>query len=500
MLRLGHRRVLLNEPSVSEVAAPFSLDAYSADLKFAGSTARALLTSSIGAKVFRLRNSNSTTEGDVYAADLSSVVSANITALRDGVGELRINGLENQYSGAGAWSSPTQTTASKQMVVETAAPSRYTINGRVAFNSAGGTANCLQWGSAQTTGNSWAAVMVVYFTGTVWESGITGGDAVTQYFGQMSSGGRLHFVCASPVGTLQNYAGVSPGNGALPIHPLGNRPLVLTFRVKNGEQAFYINGRRVASKTVASNFPASVTRLGGDVLDSTSWRGQIAEFVVFNDADSAGVAAYTDNACQFYGARRQVIAIGDSLTYGSGSGVSGGIQQTYPQQLLDTTDFVVVSNCLAGWKISDLSSNMTSQVMADHFDRLPGSTMKPVCLCEIGINDLNTTDTAATVYTNLKTFWARLRTAGADLWAVTPSGAADGAHVTQQKLTDLTNLILSDASEYIGVTRLDNDPNIGIGQHANLTYFDADQTHLTTAGYGVVAGLHKANLEAFYPL
>lgn len=496
MLRLGFRRAFLASAAAPPVSAPaFALDEWAADIKFAGSTARFLFRTEVAvtaAQVFAATGGAS----DAIQVDQSGVT-ADWTSIVNG-SNIGMGTLFNQISGTGKWSSPTQATAASRLLVQAAAGTRYTIGGKTAMNSTGGTTNNLGWASNQTTGNSWGAVMVVQFSGTSSEAGITGGDAVTQYFGQMSSS-RLSFVCAAPIGTLTNYVGTGIGAAYTPVHPLGGRPMVLTFRVKNGEQVWYINGKKEASSTVATNFPAAVRYIGGNVLGTNSWRGPIAEFVVFNDADSAGIAALTDNACEFYGAKRPVICIGDSLTQGFNAGTVGGISQSTPQQLLDTSSYIVFSYCTPGWKIEDLQTNLDATRRAAYFGRLSGSTKKTICICEIGANNMNTTDTALDAYNKLKSLWTDIRNAGADLWAVTPSGMVDTANVSQAKLTGYANYILSDTSLYTGVIRLDNDPNIGIGQHGNTTYFSAvDGTHLTTAGYGVKAALQVAALNAHY--
>lgn len=498
MLRLGHRRVLLNEPSVSEVAAPFSLDAYSADLKFAGSTARALLTSSVGAKVFRLRNSNSTAEGDVYAADLSSIVSAHITALRDGVGELRINRLENQYAGAGAWSSPTQSTASLQMVVETASPSRYTINDRVAFyNTAGGTKN-LAFGSAQTTGNSWSMVIVCKFEGDQNASGVPFGDSGTYWLPQVATS-RWSLTATSPIGVASNYVGLSAYN---PQNPLGLRTAVIGVRVKNGLQEIYFNGWKIASKSVAANLPLSATHIGWNNFGSQSWPGEIAEVVVFDSADTDGFLAMQQNAIEFYSAKPLVLAIGDSLTQGysatSGTspGVSGTCLQGYPQILRDISEYPVFVDALAGRTTAQVATAAAS-VNSGFAARHPSDTGKNICFDLSGLNDLASGNlTPAQSYDQKKLLWAQQRAAGFTVVTSTMPGSVNSGsgNLVQQDLEDLNALILSDDSLYDGCLRLHEDEYLGYGQHGNTTYF-SDGTHFTNTGNARMAEILKSYID-----
>lgn len=496
MLRLGHRRVLLNEPSVSEVAAPFSLDAYSADLKFAGSTARYLFATETPVTLAQVWNAASGANAAISADQTG--VTTDWTSIVGSSGEIRIGTLFNQISGAGKWANATQASSSSRMAVESSGGTRYTIGGKTAiFNTAGGTKN-LAFGSAQTTGNSWSAVIVCKFEGDQNASGVPFGDSGTYWLPQVATS-RWSLTAASPIGVASNYVGLSPYN---PQNPLGLRTAAIGVRVKNGLQEIYFNGWKIASKSVAANLPLSATHIGWNDFGSQSWPGEIAEVVVFDSADTDGFLAMQQNAIEFYSAKPLVLTIGDSLTQGysatngTSPGVSGTCLQSYPQILRDISEYPVFVDALAGRTTAQVATAAAS-VNSGFAARHPSDTGKNICFDLSGLNDLASGNlTPAQSYDQKKLLWAQQRAAGFTVVTSTMPGSVNSGsgNLVQQDLEDLNALILSDESLYDGCLRLHEDEHLGYGQHGNTTYF-SDGTHFTNTGNARMAEILKSYLD-----
>lgn len=475
---------IFNRPIVRPLSK-FSLTPYAADIPAAYSVSRALYESVIGANIFRLRNSNSTTEGDVTAAGLTGITESAVTSLRDGTGQLLVKTLQNQSSIGGAWPNASQSTAAQQVIFEEATASGYSVGGRAAFYNPKDATRSLPLGTSKTIPTTWAVAMVARYTGTYGEQAV----------GLGSSGHLPIFKNSDGKFYSSSLASYDNGDPNFAFNKFGNRPLVIVVTWKAGENAIYINGWR-AALGASSALTLTVSHLSFANLSNITWLGQQSEFVIFNSADSSGIVPYATNAASFFSAKPLVFCIGDSIT--DGYGASGSPVQTYPQQLLDDSDYIVTGEALAGRTAATGLSAVTGTMLDSFGARMPGDSTKNAAVCLFGPNDLSGGASAAATYANLITLWTACRSAGFNAVACTPLGCVNGGSLTQQKLADLATLIRSDPSQYDALVDIAADSRIGYGQHGNTTYF-GDGVHPINAGYTVLKDLVKSTLDTLYP-
>lgn len=115
-----------------------------------------------------------------------------------------------------------------------------------------------------------------------------------------------------------------------------------------------------------------------------------------------------------------------------------------------------------------------------------------------GTNDINTGVAAATVETNIQSGCQTLKTKGytVAVMSILPRGSIAGANETNRQAVNtwLAANYATFADIYVDVaadSRLNNS--------SNTTYYNADATHLTVAGYGVYASLVQAAIGASIP-
>ena len=189
---------------------------------------------------------------------------------------------------------------------------------------------------------------------------------------------------------------------------------------------------------------------------------------------------------------RLIILEGDSLTVGGQAGAT-----PYPKTLARNLPWEIDQRTIAasGEKLSQMITDYAAQAEARY---RPASAHRNVLVILGGTNDIQN-ESVATAYSRLQTYWALARATGYWVVAVTlPAGNPSGSvNPYNSYRNSLNTLILSDPSLYDAIARPDLNPNIGQdGDEANGTYFNADQLHLTTAGYTELATEVRAALLA----
>ncbi len=501
MLRLGHRRVLLNAPSGSAAAAPFSLDAFATDIPGAYSASRSLFTGTSGSAVIRGRNANSTTEGDIVGT-AAGLKAADLVALRDGVGEVRLKTLYNQSAIGSAWPHFTQATAGTQLVIESAAGAGNKISGEWYAPTNDNTRYLALSGAVtKTMGASWAAVAVVQYTGA-YSSGraICGGSKSGvghTWFGQHTSSNQWHYrdLTAAFADNQASMTSYDNGHANAVWDKFSGRPLVICIRVKDGLQELYLNGWKAASDTAASPVGLNVAEWGRAALGGTYFEGYMAEGVFFENADSAGVFAYNNNCLSTFQAKPIVVLSGDSRTTGSGS--SGSPQGTAGQYLNDNSVYPAFLIATIGHR-TDQGNTAINAVISNFATRYTGAVQQNCMIYDYGINDIIQGISEATIEANVLAGLAAIRAAGMKALVTTLAACVDQSSLTQAKLIahNAWRRALTSA-DCDGVIDIGADASIGVGQHGNATYF-TDGLHHTNAGYAVKASLYQTALDALY--
>lgn len=107
----------------------------------------------------------------------------------------------------------------------------------------------------------------------------------------------------------------------------------------------------------------------------------------------------------------------------------------------------------------------------------------------LGTNDIkNFAQDENATYASIRSIWAKLRAKGFKIVAVTCLPRNDAAFDVTRLAYNV--LIKSDSSLYDAVADVAADPNIGdLADTSNVTYYEVAGTHLTNAGYAIVAGI-----------
>lgn len=230
----------------------------------------------------------------------------------------------------------------------------------------------------------------------------------------------------------------------------------------------------------------------GNLTGSFFSQYDLGEFLLYAGAHSAAqIAAVEGYLNPRWTGTRLLICDGDSLTSGQGSTLG----QTYPAVLSKSAAGQAHVNFgVASQTVVDMSADAATQIDAGVF---PGYTTKIVLLWA-GTNDLYFGATAATVYANLKTYWAARRAAGFKVIAftITPRSAGAPPPTFEASRQTLNTSIRSDPSLYDALVDVGANAMLGdAGDETNTTYY-ADLVHMTNAGYAIVAGLAQTAIAA----
>lgn len=212
-------------------------------------------------------------------------------------------------------------------------------------------------------------------------------------------------------------------------------------------------------------FPLQASIVDGMVYDHTLTTDAINN-IVLNYANSRGVPSAPS---------KQVFFVGDSLTQGVASTANRG----WVQQLTLNNSVRQRNVALAYELASDVVSNLATWVTDN---KINGQTN--VCCVWVGTNDLINGVSTATLQSNITTIVNALNTAGITplvFTALPRTGMSAGAETNRGTFNTWLQSTYSDSVvDVAGIANL-SDFN-------NTTYY-ADGTHLTTAGYGLVAEL-----------
>jgi len=177
---------------------------------------------------------------------------------------------------------------------------------------------------------------------------------------------------------------------------------------------------------------------------------------------------------------------GDSLT----NGYPGTRANSYPTQVaaLRPDGLLWRNEGTNGHTIADCNSEAATVVDDDPPD--PELLQGKIVVLQIGANDIGA-DTPATIYSGITTYIAARQATGATVIVCTMSGISD-AIGQNTDWTALNALIRANGGGADCIVDLGADPRLDY-EDAPANY--ADSVHLTTAGYGVVAGLVDQGLS-----
>lgn len=196
----------------------------------------------------------------------------------------------------------------------------------------------------------------------------------------------------------------------------------------------------------------------------------------------------------------QYLTLGNSITYGA---TVIPATQSYPAQMQATlsSDYYMTNLGVSGYSTDQINSIEVPQAIAA-FD--PIAYGKHIAILAGGTNDFRLGVSAATSYANFKKSCSQLIAAGYQVIVITPTALNDSTTVVnhdaaaaeairQQLITLLRNGYQTDLGAS-GIADWAANSIVGtyVGQgNQNLTYYNADGTHFTPTGYGLLASIVK---------
>lgn len=298
-------------------------------------------------------------------------------------------------------------------------------------------------------------------------------------------------------------------------YPADVSPGIVVFRYGGMDALFGWNGQYVARSgnpargstvigpkdlgldpTVA---PVSGQRLGSLSVGSAlgSWTGTVFEVVVFAGAlpqvEIDDWYADLNTRWAVTAAARRIACVGNSITWGVGAGA----QNSYPTQLqaLLGTGYQVCNWGIPSQTTTQMITGCPGQELSLARQGLASADI--AVMLEVG-NDviLPPFVNSTTGYANVVANCGQLRAAGFKVVVCTCFArlGTGSSGATTTTITAINTLIRTNWATFADAIA-DLAANANLSDSTNTTYFQADNVHLTTAGYGVVAGLVQTALS-----
>jgi lysophospholipase L1-like esterase len=250
---------------------------------------------------------------------------------------------------------------------------------------------------------------------------------------------------------------------------------VLTTQTGNGAWAGALNS-------------AGCTYAASDNAGSNPGKGQFAHAAILGSALAPG---HMGALAIPYATDFNLIYDGDSLT--AGTGASAG--NTYPQQVAPLLASVPYWHYWNGGQGGATIAGMVTAGATYIDPSYRAASQRNVCVVMGGGNDLAAAVVGTTVYNNIVTYCRARRAAG---WKVVilPIIPRTGVNNTERAVVNTSiaanwPTFADGYANLIGNAAFDQD-----NDYTNLTNYNADQIHLTDAGYGIVAGIVNAAIGA----
>ena len=204
--------------------------------------------------------------------------------------------------------------------------------------------------------------------------------------------------------------------------------------------------------------------------------------------------------------KKYILFEGDSLTYGIGAGQF----TAYPTVLiqnLETAHSEIVRYCdlsISGnkWSYVEGSTPSSDYSTTPMITLNRYSNSNKMCVVWLGTNDVVGGVTAATMLASTTQYINKMIANGCTKFIVLPiipRVGISGSTLTQAQNYNASLSTLSVPGASIRFVDLVSDPRLD--DYTDLTYYGADQIHLTVAGYAVVAELVKPKIdELFWPV
>jgi lysophospholipase L1-like esterase len=245
---------------------------------------------------------------------------------------------------------------------------------------------------------------------------------------------------------------------------------------------FYYEGVLVGTDTTHAG--AWAGSVGGAQLGTYAavFQGNLGPTAIYTTTNSdAFVTTLATVPGRITNMMSHIVCDGDSLTLGLQNGAT-----PYPSQLQDLLNPVLwdMRNFgVSGQTLTNMLSDVTTQVDVWHNSIRP----REIVILWGGSNDIADGATAAAVENSIQTYCSGRKAAGFSVIAcdILPRTGIGGGQETVRTTVN-TWLSTNYPSFADGFANLAT--NASLSNYNDTNYFNADKTHLTTAGYAVVAG------------
>lgn len=267
------------------------------------------------------------------------------------------------------------------------------------------------------------------------------------------------------------------------------RPAVVSMRVTPSGKAVYQGGTRLATNA-SGNTNLAVANISHPTYP---WVGKIAQVIMVSDDLSDADMAKTTGMLEgkWAAARRFVICDGDSLTRGLGATAGNDYPSVLASEL--STAFDVRNFGADSQTLTNMSSDAVAQI-----DTPTGTTLnrQNIIVAWGGGNDLYFGDSAATTISDFETYCGARNSAGLLVVACTIIDRTEGGGSWTAAEADTVNTSIRANWATYADALCDLAADARLSDHTDLTYYSADGTHLTDAGYAAVAELVAASVQA----
>lgn len=298
------------------------------------------------------------------------------------------------------------------------------------------------------------------------------------------------------IGPSPTHVCVLSGSGLIEsTHLVYHQPGMIAATSTAGGIKIWYNG-------VAESFPAGTgaTRtagvLGKTGADTYPFYGTISETMVYNraltDAEMAQLWAYVQTRYSLSASpTKQVVFDGDSLT----TGYACMNHRNFPGQTwgLLGSDWKFYNVAVAGQTLAGMQSDAAAEV-----DPLYSAGLtKNIVVCWGGLLDVNGGANVATTLTRMQTYCAARQAAG---WQVVVLTCLPSNYISEADRGALNTGIRNNYAGWAdALADIAADSRIGdAGDNNDATYYnnsDSNKTHLTAAGFAVVASITAAAIN-----
>lgn len=310
---------------------------------------------------------------------------------------------------------------------------------------------------------------------------LNAGSVTLYQFMLSSTADTLDMYCAG-AGLLALVNGGIKTSSIIPTGSLGMFGMVLD----SGSSNAYVNGVKSAFSSPAVSASTSAVQLFGYGPDARPWQGSVKAVFGYDraltDVELGKLLAYANSLGVPNNPAKNVVASGDSITYGAVTTLNRGWYNDWlPRGVLSW------NRAQGGDTIASLQAQYSTY---DANQYIAGKDN--ICIIFAGTNDIYLNgDSAATAYGNLQSYCSQATTTGYKVVVITMLPRGSPYESVRESYNNLIYAGFS-AGTLACVALVDVAGNLVIGQagqNSNTTYYNVDGVHPNNAGHAIIAGM-----------